>query len=201
MRIGWDVDGVLAQFNAGFIDCIEKVTGRCLFPRGYVPDTWDYPQTVGYTPREIAQVWDAIEENPHFWLNLKPYPETTAALARMRWLEHIHDYDTYYITSRPGTTAKTQTEQWLRRYVSIYGTANPTVLISSDKGFAARALKLDAYIDDKWENAVDVADYSPMTRVFLLQRPWNQDRYDERITYVDTLDAFLARIEPSRQIA
>jgi uncharacterized HAD superfamily protein len=59
-----------------------------------------------------------------------------------------------------------------------------TVLISSEKGLCARALNLDYYIDDKWENCVDVGMESN-TKVYLLDRPWNQSEYNVIGGFVD----------------
>jgi hypothetical protein len=67
------------------------------------------------------------------------------------------------------------------------------VLISSQKGLVCQALKVTAYIDDRWENAVDVARGN--TQSYLLTRPWNRgNRPDDfGIAEVASLVCFLGQ--------
>ena len=56
MRIGFDVDGVLADFNKRFIERVIAITGRDLFPpRPFDIPTWNYPEHYGYTAEESMQ--------------------------------------------------------------------------------------------------------------------------------------------------
>lgn len=175
-RIGFDIDGVLADFNTAFIQRVIKVTGQDFFPpRPFDIPTWDYPQFYGYLPAQVDEVWQDITADESFWLKLPAYPEANEALRRLTQ-ETLVGNDVYFITSRPGAVAKWQTEAWL----SAHGfDETPTVLISSAKGLCARALKLDLYIDDRWENALDVAVTTGSgCRTCLVDRPWNQDHQD-----------------------
>lgn len=166
MRIGVDVDGVLADFNSAFINRVITVTGRDLFPpRPFDIPTWNYPEHYGYTADEVSAVWEDIKADAGFWYTLNGYPETRSTLATLAGFNQ----DIYFVTARPGVRSKQQTEQWLVDMGFIY----PTVLISSAKGLCARALNLTHYIDDRWENVVDVRQYNPTTQVFLLTQPWN----------------------------
>jgi 5'(3')-deoxyribonucleotidase len=170
MIIGVDIDGVLASFNEGFIQRVVDVTGRDLFPpRPFDIPCWDYPAHYGYTPEETANVWDSVTSDSKFWQNLPAYPDTLVSLTLLSNAA-IAGHDVYFITSRPGIQAKLQTERWLKRHGYL---PTPTVLISSAKGKCAAALQLDKYIDDKWENALDVASVTG-AEVYLLNRPWNQ---------------------------
>jgi len=190
MRLGFDVDGVLCDFNTAFILKVVKETGRDLFPpRPFDIPCWAYPQYYGYTEAEETAIWNRIEKDSTFWFNLPTYADTTKSLGaindRMRWGD-----DVYFITSRPGYTAKVQTEQWLSRWMPGALLRQNTVLISGHKGLCARALNLDAYIDDRDRNALDVATTS--TRTFLLDRPWNRELDEkahgiERVTSVEEM--------------
>jgi len=167
MRIGIDVDGVLADFNERFIERTIDVTGTDLFPpRPFDIPTWNYPEHYGYDHNQVSAVWESIKADREFWFGLSPYGWTREFLRRLR-----EDDDVYFITNRPGLLTKTQTEDWLRLYE---GPVLPTVLVSSMKGFCARALDLDAYIDDRDVNVVDVRIVSPKTRTFILGQPWNR---------------------------
>jgi 5'(3')-deoxyribonucleotidase len=172
MRIGVDIDGVLADFNSAFIHRVTEVTNKDLFPvRPFDIPTWNYPQHYGYTEAEVSAVWEDIKADPNFWYDLVEYPQTQEALGVLKSMESFSAAEVYFITARPGTEVKYQTEGWLLET----GFACPTVLISSAKGLCARALNLTHYIDDRWENVVDVRNYNPNTQVFLLTQPWNKD--------------------------
>lgn len=176
-RIGIDIDGVLANFVSSYKDYIVRVTGRDLFPSGDIWDSWNHETAVGYTSADISLVWDCIRADPCFWKSLSPYPETRAALFAVSD-QIATGSDVYFITARPGVAAKAQTEDWLHQHWPTFHVPRLTVLLSSHKGLCARALNLDAYIDDRIENVIDVAatsmfDDPPQCRTFLLSRPWN----------------------------
>lgn len=187
MRIGIDIDGVLADFNSSFIQTVIAVTGEDKFPpRPFDIPTWHYPQYFGYSEEVMdykkGPVWAAIFENPSFWSSLIAYPKVPLFLLILA-SDTVHDF--YFITNRDGIQVKNQTERWL----NAKGFPRPTVLISGAKGLCAQALKLDVYVDDRWENCLDVKEKSPSTRVFILDRPWNRLGDDteqklERISFV-----------------
>lgn len=174
MRVGIDVDGVLANFQPAYISTIIAVTGRDLFPGPFGTFdivTWNYPETYGYTTDEMAQVWNEIKEDPSFWKNLAAYPDVQEFRATIADLLN-NGHDVYFITNRPGNSAKLQSETWLYNYLLLIEW--PTVLISAEKGECCHALNLTHYIDDNNENCADVQQKSPSTRLFMLARTWNE---------------------------
>lgn len=186
MRIGIDIDGVLADFNTGFIERAIAVTGKDLFPaRPFDIPEWNYPEHYGYSDAEISAIWENIAADSTFWLKLPPYPNAMGVLERLRVLTDM-GHDIYFITSRPGVVSKRQSEIWLGTHGGDF-LQTPTVLISGKKGASASALDLHAYIDDRYENVVDVSrerwvktDENPVgaskTLVFLVNQPWNTGR-------------------------
>ncbi len=193
MRIGVDIDGVLADFNTSFIERMIEVTGKDLFPeRPFDIPTWNYPEHFGYDHAETSRVWETIKTDGCFWKNLSGYNNwlgaTFGAMGYLADRIRIHGDDVYFITARVGPTAKEQSEIWLDRYDPSLRAFRKTVLISSHKGLVAMALDFDVYIDDRWENAVDVREKMSNTQVFLMDRPWNrpQGEYEgiQRVTSV-----------------
>lgn len=168
LKLGFDVDGVLADFNASFIERVVKVIGDDRFPeRPFEIPTWNYPQYFGYTDEECDKVWEDIKLDKTFWADLKPYPGVQDAMEKITQLWEV-GHDIYFITNRPGQQPKLQTEAWI---INMGTGLLPTVLISADKGGCAKALSLDFYIDDKTENCEAVA--KTFTNTLMIERPWN----------------------------
>src|SRR3990167_5176986 len=158
LRLGIDLDGCLADFNRAFILRLIKETGINHFPvdGSLTLDVWDYPRKYGYTHDQVSATWASIKADSSFWSSLPEYPTTGHDLYCLVQRMEKGD-DVYFVTARVGATAKAQTEQWLEHRMGF----TPTVLISSDKGLVAKALGLDAYIDDRWSNATEVLEEAP----------------------------------------
>jgi len=187
MRIGFDVDGVLANFFVPYQNLTLAVDGRNLFQPGddTNPPTWNWPELRGYSKDVMSEVWRLITASKSFWYNQPPLPGADTLALLIADLEHNHDV--YYVTARPGATAKRQTEAWLARHIG-YNDIRPTVLISSNKGYIAKALKLDVYVDDRLDNIVDVERVSPETRAYLLDYNYNRvPEHQEILRRVKTL--------------
>lgn len=197
MRIGFDIDGVLANFIPAYQRLTCEITGRNLFhPNDDTdPPCWNWPEYRGYTATEMARVWSAIKKSPDIWLSLQETPHCSTLRLCVFDLQRFHDV--YFVTNRPGLDAKWQTEQWLILHLGI---ERPTVLISSMKGLVAKVLKLDCYLDDNLDNANDVILVTHLyddgktipTRMYLLNKSYNHNGLSDcRITRVDTLGQFL----------
>lgn len=198
MRIGFDIDGVLANFVKAYQHLCVQVTGKDLFVPSdvYDPPCWDWPQFRGYTDAEVSTVWAIIKRDDTFWLNLEPHENNVSALSAVL-LDLERKHDVYYVTSRVGVGAKRQTKLWLMDHLRYHARCRtePTVLISREKGKIAHALKLDAFLDDNWDNVVDVVNTSPATRTYLLNRSYNTRGAisvgNQHYTRVDTLGQML----------
>lgn len=171
-RIGFDVDGVLADFCPTYQQLFVDLTGRDTFQPGDSthPPSWNWPTDRGYTDEETSAVWAAIKARSDFWLNLPALPGLSTLQRNFADLDR--DGEVYFITSRVGDDVKWQSECWLQTHLCASRT--PTVLISSEKGLSCAALKLDAYIDDNFDNIQSVLRDSPKTRAYLLDRPYNR---------------------------
>lgn len=168
--IGFDMDGVLAGFTRGYGNLIQEVSGRNLWEPGDFtdPPVWDWDKLRGYTNAERSATWERIMGSSRFWRDLPPLPGAFDLANRLR--DIVRYQDVYFITSRVGYTAKSQTEKWLYEHVGTHMDSNwwPTVLIVGQhaKGDVAKSLKLVAYVDDYIENVRDVLLKSPTTRMY-----------------------------------
>lgn len=210
MRIGFDIDGVLANFIPSYQKLAIEVAGKDLFDRGDYknPPCWNWPEYRGYSKETMKEVWNRIKNDERFWMDLDPLPGVSTLRMCILDLQRYHEI--YFVTSRVGSDVKWQTEQWLRLHLAI---DLPTVLISSAKGLCAKALKLDCYLDDNADNVNDVVlktlpeeisvtlpnILQPATRTYLLDASYNREpgvpeapvRVDTRVTRVATLGKFL----------
>lgn len=210
MKIGIDIDGVLADFNRSFKELIKAQTGIELPPlNDSYPATWSYHTDAGVTEEQDNALWDYIGRSP-FWGTLLPLKDAPAILA---WLNTLgsEGHSVYFITSRNGDMAKYWTELWLR----LHGMETPTVLISSNKGNIAKGLRLDAFIDDRPENNYEVLQTAKKTkssasqkpwkpRVYLIDAPYNrwadqEENYGRRVkTVKEVLEAELSPLDAAR---
>ena len=166
LRIGFDMDGVLADFSTAFRDVEHRLFGPSSSLRVEAPEVEAQmeeeagkPERSEQTPKEIrrrrAAVWRAIHQTTDFWMTLKPHePE---AVRRIHELMLRYGWEVFFITQRPttaGQTVQRQTQHWLRDQ----GFDLPSVLvISGSRGAAAGALRLNYHVDDSQQNCLDVA--------------------------------------------
>lgn len=175
MKIAFDIDGVIANYVRGFMALIIALSGRDLFLESdwTDPPCWDWYKLRGYTKDEVSAAQTAILESPDFWFNLEPMTHDVAQLAIA--FEELDDHhEVYFITHRSGQHARRQTEDWLVHALGLWEV--PTVLLVGYrmKGVAAKALGLDLYIDDNYDNCLDCVEQSPLTRTYLLDRAYNR---------------------------
>jgi hypothetical protein len=171
MRIGVDVDGIIANFFSAYEDLVADIEGVDRFPARYpeaLPPVWFWPEHYGYSKDTIGEAWRRIKADGSFWRTLGSLPKTAEFLEAVTARDQV-----YFVTDRPGIAPQDQTAQWLIQH----GAKRPAVIISgahANKGQVCRGLALTHYVDDKGENILDVLRESPETQVYLLAYPYNE---------------------------
>lgn len=198
LKIGFDVDGVLALFDTGYRQKLKQVSGKDgTLGVSEEPPCWNWPTECGYTQEDDNAAWKAIKADERFWVSLPPMPQARQALTILSEA-YNEGHEVYFITHRMGVNPHMQTSAWLvnNGYLGF-----PNVLVTGNKGPIAKGLQLTHFIDDKPENCVDVAAATlkvnslekPTTRVFCLNARYNADyQFSDvlNITRVNSLEEF-----------
>lgn len=183
-HIGIDLDDVLCDFVSEFARLSHEMYGTRLDLK---PCDWIW-SNFNLSEQQISAVWDRIEGTHNFWIGLKKLP-TVDAFDIALLDEHI----LYFITSRShvsGLPVEKQTAIWLQKL----GFSHPTVIVSANKGELAQALQLDAFIDDRPENCLQVRGMAPSCRVFLMSASHNWSFRSLGINRVENLSQFTAEL-------
>jgi hypothetical protein len=198
LRIGFDLDGVLADFAGSYHAVGERLYGaaaestRAGDPedeadadvptpsdegeRGVEPQSRQDREPDPRLPRlglrrRRDAVWKAIQSTPDFWTTLNPIDER--AVRRVYELMLRHRWEVFFITQRPdteGDTVQRQSQRWL----AAQGFDLPTVLVvPGSRGAAAAALSLDYHVDDSPKNCLDVKSQSK-ARPLLIADPGDE---------------------------
>lgn len=142
LKIGLDIDEVLADWVGHW----SKLHGQ------EVPETWNFD-------RNIGEKFDKLKDNKDFWLSI---PVKTKP-------EDIHFEPHCYITSR--SIPKEWTEEWLDKNgfptMPVY-----SVGFGESKVDVAKASGIDIYVDDRFENFVELNNAGICT--YLFDAPHNQ---------------------------
>jgi uncharacterized HAD superfamily protein len=135
------------------------------------------------TKAEEVVLWQKANADPFFWDNLRPLPKAAYALDKFDMFSRTGSLQVYFITQRPGTSARIQSERWLHRWGMLF----PNVLLASNgkhKAQLAKVLELDAFVDDKPENIQEVAAVSGV-ETYVLDALYNRKaKADNRVADV-----------------
>jgi hypothetical protein len=108
----------------------------------------------GLTSREQRALWARVGQIENFWRSLAEIEP--GAVARLGELANLHRWEVIFLTQRPGSagaTAQRQSQLWLHANGFNY----PSVFVmNGSRGKVADALTLDAVIDDRADNCLDV---------------------------------------------
>jgi hypothetical protein len=170
LRLGFDLDGVLADMNGALVrEALRLFPGLDLrqaaeattAPAGPSADEPEsdpseiVPPSLALSRRQERQLWDAVRRIENFWETLD---ETEPGIIRrLHETARARRWEVMFLTSRPrtaGDIVQLQSQRWLERHGFDY----PSLfVVSTSRGRIAASLELDVVVDDRPENCLDIA--------------------------------------------
>jgi len=142
LRLGFDVDGVLADFRSAFLEAAMRILGRSAVGQSTAAAL--DPEVL--SPEHAKQVWKILTNTPNWWLSVPPYEPVQ--IARLYQLARRFKWEVLFLTMRTptaGDSAQLQTQAWLE----ALGFYMPSVVtMPGSRGELANASRLDLVVDD-----------------------------------------------------
>ncbi len=174
LRLGIDLDGVVADFNLGWTDRYNAEFGTDLHPDDVVE--WDAP--TGLTHFDgMSEFWNWARSAGHgksIFRILEPYPGAVEALHDLAGRHQI-----VIVTTKPAF-AVSDTHEWLAEH----DIPHAEIHIVEDKATVA----CDVYLDDADHNLESLRRGRPNAMVCRYVRPWNHPH--DGVIDVDDFDEF-----------
>ena len=176
LRIGFDLDGVLADMESELVRQSEILFGEPMTRRLEERAAESGPATeaataaqgapdaapefappvarLNMTARQQRRLWHHVESIENFWEGLDELEP--GIIRRLSMLANERRWEIIFLTKRPetaGATAQVQSQRWLESK----GFALPSVfVVQGSRGRIAASLGLDIVVDDRPENCLDV---------------------------------------------
>ena len=179
LRVAIDLDGTVADLSRAMHDIAKKKFRKLQDAEPAAPPA---EATEGAGPVErptlrdlelsasdLDRLWTHVLKQRNFWTTL--HEMEPGVIARIQQLADERRWDVLFITTRPlaaGATTQVQSQEWL----AAKGFRHPSVyVVKGSRGRVATALDLDAVVDDRPENCLDVATESPAKALLVWPGP------------------------------
>ena len=164
-RLGFDIDGVVADIMTTFLDMARERYGP--HPFGYDDITTFYLEDcLGLEPLIIASLIRELIDRPHE-LPVNPFPHAVRVLSRL-----AEEAPLLFITARDRSEP---IQLWLNRTLAPVPSRSIWVMASGDPDAKLHYLKthaIDYFVEDRLETCFDLAREGITPIVFA--QPWNR---------------------------
>jgi len=186
LRVAFDMDGTVADMQSVLRREAERLFGGNRSREA--PDPGDPAASLGPAPlpasgptspppvetlhltsRQQRLLWDRVASIEDFWCSLPE--QEPGIISRIFATARRRRWEVLFITTRPpsaGAITQLQTQRWLE----AHGFLLPSVfVVQRSRGKLADALQLDAVVDDRPQNCLDVAIDSKATPLLVWNAP------------------------------
>jgi hypothetical protein len=164
LRLGFDLDGVVADFRTAFLGAAAALLGHHAIQKPGSP----MPDLDAVSADDAKRVWKVITATPNWWMGLAPYEP--AQIARLYQLARRFRWEVSFLTTRiptAGDSVQFQSQAWLE----AYGYYMPAVVtVPGSRGEIANGLRLDLVVDDQFLNCLEVVGASQTKALLMLQQ-------------------------------
>lgn len=160
LRLGIDLDGVVCDFNAGWMELHKAEFGSDLGPEMVV--TWDNLHELGgFADMDAFWRWaQATDDRPSIFRHLQPFPSAVETLHALRDAGHR----IVIVTAKP-RWAIADTLRWIADHDL------PTEEIHIQ--YRKHTVPCDVYLDDSPLVLPELLRHRPKATVCRMVRPWN----------------------------
>jgi uncharacterized HAD superfamily protein len=178
-RLGFDVDGVFADFCTGFMSIINEKFGTSIKHDDW-QSYWDPIEGKSDKPIFTQEQWDyawaTLIKTPYWWAHLPAYADVD--FQKIEDQMATFKFNGYFITRRRDLQTKElgDSNALTRLFFENHGLVSYSAVISHLERNRIQALKeiaIDAYLDDwgeQWQLARDAG-----INAYLIDRPYNRD--------------------------
>lgn len=116
LRIGFDLDGVLANFTVAFSTMAHAQFGTPVYPDGHCVDVYSF----GLSDEEADILWGYINTHPEFWRDLPPLvtPQEAQRIRALACRANV-----FFLTTRPEKGVQgavtAATADWLCAHIGL----------------------------------------------------------------------------------
>ena len=175
LRIGFDLDGTVADMYSSLHEEALKLFGEEVLAKSAYkkappsPDGAEGAEApapedstgalamdeLHLSARQQMHLWDHVKKIENFWTTL---PELEPGIiARIAKTATERQWEIIFLTTRPSTAGEL-TQLQSQRWLDAHGFRYPSVMVvQRSRGKIADALQLDAFVDDRPENCLDIA--------------------------------------------
>jgi len=182
LHLGFDLDGVIADWMLSFTKHANKTTGRGVYKTTDDIPTWNLKEWY-LEPVLFHEAYDRWRAQQNQFTKLDDIDQQQTEYLSTMYNTKQDQFDFTFITSRwptRGDPVKKQSEAWLQRR----GISDPQVYVTGDKGRVCAALEVDYFIDDLVDNLYDVSSFSPRTVPIVMDRSYNQEYEGPRVSSI-----------------
>lgn len=173
MKIGFDFDAVLVQSDLILCDILSQTLNRLVLPE----EICLYDIQKGFpelSDKDTAHVINSLV-NMENTFKIPPYP---GALDFLRWYGKSNFI--YIITNR---TDKEPMRAYLESNLDKNTFEKVIVLFAKEKGPIARKIGLEYFVEDRFQNVVNLANYGVVPIIF--KQNWNINRISQKSNLFD----------------